>query len=326
MTILIVDGVAKVYLREGVVKVVDREGNTEEEPVADLELLVVIGRRILLTSALMLTLASANIPVVFIDPRGATTATLYNTIQVGQTAIRAAQYRCIEANPCKLQRAQELIRSKLAGLRNLIRYELKYHREFRDDTMEYLLSVIDSSRINVDGVKDIEELRLVEAEGSKAAWTALSKLFPSHYAFTGRKPRGGDTINSAIDFAYAVLYGMLTKALVAAGLDPYAGFMHSHRPGRLSLVYDFSEIYKPLAIHAVLQASRIKKLKTFRASNHLTPYSIEAILRQLYHRLHVLTEKTYKRKNIWTHMLLEARRFQYALTRNLPYKPYKYTP
>ena len=42
MTILIVDGVAKVYLREGVVKVVDREGNTEEEPVADLELLVVM--------------------------------------------------------------------------------------------------------------------------------------------------------------------------------------------------------------------------------------------------------------------------------------------
>ena len=123
-----------------------------------------------------------------------------------------------------------------------------------------------------------------------------------------------------------MLYGMLTEALVAAGLDSYAGFMHVHKPGRLSLVYDFSEVYKPLAIHAVLQASRIRKLRNFRSSHRLTPRSIEALVKQLYHRLHVLTKKTYNRKNIWTHMLQEARRLQRALVKNLPYKPHVYTP
>lgn len=326
MTILIVDGAAKVYLREGVVKVSDREGNMEEEPITGLELLVIMGRRILLTSALMLTLASANIPVVFIDPRGGTTATLYDPVQVGNTSIRAAQYRCIDNESCSLQRARELIKSKLAGLRNLVRYELKYHKELRDKEANYLISLIEEARSNTDNARDVDELRVIEAEGSKAAWTILARLFPPSYGFTGRKPRGGDTINSAIDFTYALLYGMLTKALVAAGLDPYAGFMHTHRPGRLSLVYDFSEIYKPLAVHAVLQASRIRRLKTFRSTRHLTPRSVEALVKQLYHRLHVLTEKTYKRKNIWTHMLQEARRLQQAITKNIPYKPYTYTP
>ena len=326
MTILVVDGAAKIYLREGIVKTMDREGNTEEEPVADLELLVVVGRRILLTSALLLTLASANIPVVFIDPRGGTTATLYNPIQVGQTPIRAAQYRCIDSQHCRLETAKALIKSKLAGLRNLVKYELKYRPSLRSSDTGYLISLIDTARSNTDNARDIDELRTVEAEGSKAAWTIIAKLFPQEYRFSGRKPRGGDPINSAIDFTYAVLYGMLTKALVAAGLDPYAGFMHTHRPGRLSLVYDFSEIYKPLAIHAVLQAARIRRLKTFHATGHLTPRSIETLVKQLYHRLHVLTEKTYKRKNIWTHMIQEARRLQQALTKNIQYKPYTYSP
>ncbi len=326
MTILIVDGTAKIYLREGLVRMSDHEGNKEDEPIANLELLVVIGRRILLTSALVLTLASANIPIVFIDPRGGTTATLYDVIQVGHTSIRMAQYQCIETEPCRLRVAREFVKSKLAGLKNLVRYELKYRSELKNSETEYLISRIDTARRNADNTTSIDELRTVEAEGSKAAWTLLTKLFPSDYKFTGRKPRGGDTINNAIDFTYALIYGITTKALVAAGLDPYAGFMHTHRPGRHSLVYDFSEIYKPLAIHAVLQASRIRRLKTFRSSRRLTPRSIEALTKQLYHRLYVLTEKTYKRKNIWTHVLQEARRLQQALAKNLPYKPYIYSP
>jgi len=326
MTILVVDGAAKIYLREGVVRTEDREGNREEEPVADLELLVVVGRRVLLTSALMLTLASANIPVALIDPRGGTAAVLYNAVQIGTTQPRMAQYSCIADQHCRLETAKALIKSKLAGLRNLVKYELRYRSQHRSSDTDYLISLIDAARSNIDEARDIDELRRIEAEGSKAAWTIIAKLFPSHYRFTGRKPRGGDTINSAIDFTYAVLYAMITKALAAAGLDPYAGFMHSHRPGRLSLTYDFSEIYKPLAVHAVLQASRIRRLKTFHSTSHLTPRSIEALVKQLYHRLHTLTEKTYRRKNIWTHMLQEAQHLQQSLTKKTPYKPYTYTP
>jgi CRISPR-associated protein Cas1 len=116
------------------------------------------------------------------------------------------------------------------------------------------------------------------------------------------------------------------KSLVASGLDPYAGLMHAPKPGRKSLVYDFSEIYKPLAVHAVLQASRIRKLRTFRGSSKLTPKTIEALIKQLYHRLHVLGERYYRRKNIWIHPMNEANKLKQAIVKGVPYNPYTYKP
>jgi len=327
LTILVVDGAAKVYLREGLVVVSDKEGNRLEQSIPDLELVVIIGRRILLTSAMLLTLTSNNIPIVFFDPRSTVVATLFNTIQVGSMDIRMHQYKCIGDLTCSLNIARKIVESKLKGLYNLIRYELKYHSDkVKDMDIGYLKAKILASIEEVKEARNIDELRLIEAKGSKTAWTIVAKLFPEEYNFRGRKPRGNDIINSAIDFTYAILYGILLKAIVANGLDPYAGLIHTPKPGRTSFVYDLSEIYKPLAIHSVLQASRIYKLKTYRGSSKLTPKTIEALVKQLYYRLHTLGEKIYKRKNIWIHPIKEAEKLKKTLTRNEPYKPYVYKP
>ena len=96
------------------------------------------------------------------------------------------------------------------------------------------------------------------------------------------------------------LKSILAKALVAAGLDPYAGIMHTPRQGRLSLVYDFSELYKPLVIHAVIQASRTMTLKQHKQSRRLTSRSLEHLTKYLHYRLQQLNRKTYKRTTIWT--------------------------
>ncbi|MEM3974876.1 MAG: CRISPR-associated endonuclease Cas1, partial [Ignisphaera sp.] len=94
---------------------------------------------------------------------------------------------------------------------------------------------------------------------------------PPEYGFTGREPRKGDVINSSIDFLYTILYGIITKAIVATGLDPFYGLIHVLKSGRLSLTYDISEIFKPLAIHTIIQASRKANLRTLRGSRMLTP-------------------------------------------------------
>lgn len=327
MTILIVDGVAKIYMREGTVIVSDQEGGKLEQTLPDLELLAIIGRRILATSAALLTIATNNIPVVFIDARGGTVAILFDPVQVGTINPRRAQYKCLEDSQCTLLISKKIISSKLYGLYNLVRYEAKYHKDLLEGMdLDYAKALMLSAASKINDVGDTNELRLVEAEGSRAAWSIITGLFPRQYNFTGRRPRGGDTINSAIDFTYAILYAISVKSIVAAGLDPYAGFMHTPKPGRTSLVYDFSELYKPLAIHAVLQASRIRKLKTIRGTTRLTPRSIEALVRQLYHRLHMLSEKTYKRKTIWMHPMKEAYNLRRALEKDLSYKPFTYKP
>lgn len=104
-------------------------------------------------------------------------------------------------------------------------------------------------------------------------WRAISVKFEK-YGFPGRIPRGKDPINRVIDYAYSLLYGIVLHAIVSAGLDPYAGFMHSERSGRPSLIYDFSEMYKPVIVHSIAYiASKGVELE-LRDDGLLTPKTL----------------------------------------------------
>ena len=50
-----------------------------------------------------------------------------------------------------------------------------------------------------------------------------------------------DLTNAMLSFAYTLLAGMCGAALEAVGLDPYVGFFHTDRPGRMSLALDLME-------------------------------------------------------------------------------------
>jgi CRISPR-associated protein Cas1 len=47
-----------------------------------------------------------------------------------------------------------------------------------------------------------------------------------------------------LNYGYGVLYAQVERALVLAGLDPYAGFTHADRPGKPSLTLDVIEPFR----------------------------------------------------------------------------------
>ncbi len=77
-------------------------------------------------------------------------------------------------------------------------------------------------------------------------------LVPGDIGFRGRSHDSLDLMNICLNYAYALLYSECWKALVLAGLDPYAGFLHADRSGKESLVFDFSEMFKPPAVDRLL--------------------------------------------------------------------------
>lgn len=325
MTILIAEGTAKIVRRHGNIAVIDREGNRVEVPAPDLDVVVAVGERIAVSSSAMITLATQGIPFVVISGKTDVVATMLEPFAMGTADIRESQYLCCIDADCRLRFAKEIIKSKLKGLRNLIRYEHKYHgneMQGYDYTMEMLLAQL----AKIDGATSMEEVRVAEAVGSKYAWNIIVRLIPEKYGFTGRKPRADDVINSGLSLLYAIIYGILHKALVVAGLDPYAGFIHVRKQGRLSLVYDFSELFKPIAIHVAIQASRNANLKKFRNSKYLKPRTVEILVRHLYRKLKKESEKYCKRQSLWQLPIREARKLQKALTTRTPYTPYIYRP
>lgn len=63
-------------------------------------------------------------------------------------------------------------------------------------------------------------------------------------------------MNTSLNYAYGILYGESWKALVLAGLDPYAGFMHTDRSGKPVLVFDFIEMFRFIADSTLLAMYR----------------------------------------------------------------------
>ena len=329
MAILIVEGVAKVYRRSGNIAVVDQEGNRVEVPLPDLDLVVVIGERAQITSSATLTLISQGVPLVVVSGKTDTYGVLFDVVQVGTVGVRSSQYRCFDDSYCRLKYARPLVGSKLKGLYNVLRYEYKYHKVVHEEDYNHAKHGILEILENVKSARDVDELRELEAEGSKYFWNIAVSFIPEKYGFTGRRPRKGDVINSATDFLYAVLYGIVTKGIVISGLDPFYGCIHTLKSGRLSLTYDLSEMFKPIAFHAVIQASRKANLETFKNSRLLKPRAIEVLVKHLYYRLSKEGErvyKEYKRKSIWHLPVREISKFKEAVTKQLEYDPYVYDP
>ncbi|MEM0001211.1 MAG: hypothetical protein QXY82_07885, partial [Desulfurococcaceae archaeon] len=86
------------------------------------------------------------------------------------------------------------------------------------------------------------------------------------------------------------------------------------------------EIFKPLAVHSIIQASRKARLRTLRGSRMLTPRTIEILVGHLYSRLSRESEKLYNRKSIWILPMREVARFKDSILKRFNYEAYTYDP
>src|SRR5207248_8007396 len=73
--------------------------------------------------------------------------------------------------------------------------------------------------------------------------------------FLGRASRGAqDEVNSLLNYGYGILYAQVWGAVLNAGLEPFAGFLHVDRPGKPSLVLDLVEEFRQPIVDRVVIA------------------------------------------------------------------------
>jgi CRISPR-associated protein Cas1 len=105
--------------------------------------------------------------------------------------------------------------------------------------------------------------QLLGYEGDAAA--AYFEAFPtmlkgpavelgSAFATRTRRP-ARDPVNAALNYAYALLLGDVVRAILATGLDPHAGFLHSSNRNKPALALDLCEEFRaPVADSTVVGA------------------------------------------------------------------------
>ncbi len=118
-------------------------------------------------------------------------------------------------------------------------------------------------------------------------WLIIKHLFNNGITFEGRKRQGAkDLVNSSLNYGYGILYSHVLNAVIKAGLNPMAGFLHSYQPHKPVLVYDIVEEFRAMvADRAIFTLLRRGEKLIQEDDGMLTSESRKKIARSVLRRL-----------------------------------------
>jgi CRISPR-associated protein Cas1 len=228
-----------------------------EVPLIHLERVLVIDTGVAISSDVIRVCSEEGIPIHFLTDRGQPIAALYSAGLIGTVLTRRAQLFAYE-NAKGVAVAKAFVHGKLENQAHLLCYMAKYRKEADADLYEEMSLVAVEMRdyqhelqqLQAERIEQIRE-RVMSVEGRAAQryWSTIARIIPEQLAWPGRETRGAiDPFNSALNYGYGILYTQVERALVLAGLDPYAGFLHADRPGKPSLVLDLIEEFRQTVV------------------------------------------------------------------------------
>jgi len=149
-----------------------------------------------------------------------------------------------------------LIEAKLHNQRMVLREHFKRMKAAgkRDPSLVKGIGGIEDCLSKLSACNSPKEVMEVEAHAAKYYWSAVSTLIPSRLGFETRLKRGSipsgglDAFNMALNVGYGLLRSLTWRAVFLAGLNPYIGFLHRFRAGRMSLVFDLMEPFRPISV------------------------------------------------------------------------------
>jgi CRISPR-associated protein Cas1 len=217
---------------------------------------ILVATGVSLSSDVLQLAAEHNIDVVFLDRFGDPYGRFWQNRMGSTAAIRRRQLESADSPEglelvrgwveAKLRHQLEFL-EELASRRPGTEADFQPAREAIRDCLE---------RLNRLG-GTVEERRgtLMGLEGAagRVYFTCLGRLVPEAYRFEGRSRQPArDVFNAMLNYTYGVLYSLVEKACICAGLDPYVGFLHTDNYGKKSLVYDLIEPFRILGDRTAL--------------------------------------------------------------------------
>lgn len=226
----------------------------QEIPFFNIEHITVASKGVSLSADVIRVCAEQGIPITFLGSRGEPYALLSSPALTATASTRREQYKALEDRR-GVNLVREIIDTKIHNQSNLLKYAAKYRKKrdiglyttimdaanrvdaHREELKKITAPVLDS---NLRG-----QLLSVEGRASQTYWEGFQSLLVSEVEFPGREHRGAaDPVNSLLNYGYGILYNQLHCALLLAGLEPFAGFLHVDRSGKHALVLDMVEEFR----------------------------------------------------------------------------------
>ncbi|RIK37174.1 MAG: CRISPR-associated endonuclease Cas1 [Chloroflexi bacterium] len=234
-----------------------------EAPLLHLETVLIAARGVSLSSDAIAACADNGIPIHVIDSRGAPVGSLYSSALAATIETRRAQLMA-RGDRRGVAFAKAIAAGKIRNQATLLKYMAKNRKErqpelfqsvrlLADEVLDHLAELERWQGATVDECRG--QLLSTEGRAAQKYWAAFGLLIPAERQWPGRRTQGAqDAVNGALNYGYGILYGAVERALVLAGLDPYAGFLHVDRPGKPSLVFDLIEEFRQAIVDRTVVA------------------------------------------------------------------------
>jgi CRISPR-associated protein Cas1 len=215
---------------------------------------VVVGSKgISLSSDLLEELCLRGIRLSFLDRSGKPYAMVTSPMLTATVQARREQILAF-ADKRGLGFCKAVVLGKIKNQERLLRYFGKYLKKESEDRFVKIETLAGQLRnlwkkvpsIDGDSVDDARgALMGTEGTAGRIYWEAVKEIIGHRVEFLGREHRGAtDAVNSLLNYGYGILYSQVWGAVLNAGLEPFAGFLHVDRPGKPSLVLDLVEEFR----------------------------------------------------------------------------------
>jgi len=210
---------------------------------------IVISNQAMITSQAVVMALEHNIDIIFLDGHGDPIGRIWFA-KMGSTAlIRRKQIEAMDS-PLGTELVSQMVGQKLDNQIAFLK-KLMYARPGREAAFKTPVERITRAREDLqrDGNDSLEDVRNrlmgIEGTAGRNYFQCLSKVMPEKYRFDGRSRRPAhDPFNACLNYCYGMLYGLVEKACILSGLDPYVGFLHTDNYNKKSLVFDMIEPFR----------------------------------------------------------------------------------
>ncbi len=250
-------------------------------PISDVDIVVIASSGISITSKALRVMIRSGIEMVIADHRGDPLGIMYSSHYTRTPETRRMQYLAYN-NGLAVEIAAEIAISKIHSQACHLRKHHYKSKRMIKDAVTHIEEIAHRLEKDTANTSLDEARRLIlkyEAEAARTYWSTLARLLPGDLGFEGRSWDSGDPVNSALNYGYGILYSLAWRALILAGLDPYAGFLHVDRSGKPVLTFDYVEMFRVKTVDSPLVELLMKGWKPRVKDGRLDYGSRERILK-----------------------------------------------
>lgn len=261
-----------------------------------------------ISPSLMQLCGERNIGISFFTPYGKFQGRVSGSLQ-GNVLLRKQQYRYSDEETESARIARNMIIGKIFNSRVVLRRASRDHAEKADtNVLNHSANILKNSIEKIRNAESLQTIRGIEGTCANAYFESLDHLIiqqKEHFYMHGRNRRPPlDNMNALLSFLYSMLTNDIRSALESVGLDPYVGFLHRDRPGRVSLALDLMEELRPVMADRV--ALSLVNRKQVNEKGFITKES-GGVLMTDETRLTVLKEWQEKKREEITHPFIDEK-------------------